>query len=132
MQDCSDGYKKQRGKCVDEDECEQELICGENSNCYNTVGSYYCQCHTGFIPEGTKPTVNFTRADGIQCKDFNECLNTSINCGPNAECVNNEGGYACICRTGYTPNNGKQTFFVGQGVQCDGKKLIFLLAFFST
>lgn len=118
MQNCSVGQKKQRGKCVDEDECEQELICGENANCFNTVGSYYCQCDTGFTPEGTKPTVNFTQADGIQCKDFNECMNTSINCGPNAECVNNQGGYACVCRTGYTPNNRKETFIVGQEVQC--------------
>ncbi|XP_056310101.1 adhesion G protein-coupled receptor E1-like isoform X3 [Danio aesculapii] len=175
MQDCSAGYKKQRGTCVDKDECEQELlVCGENANCFNTAGSYYCQCHGGFRAEGNKKPFNFTQADGIQCKDIDECVNgsnicgpnaecinnegdfacmcrtgftanngklifvvrqgvqcfdidecvdTSINCGPNAECVNNQGGYACICRTGYTPNNENETFIVGQGVQCDGLKI---------
>lgn len=175
MTNCLIGYKKQSGKCVDEDECAEELICGENANCFNTVGSYYCNCHTGFKPEGLKPAFNFTQENGVECRNINkcveenidcgsnakcvnsgeyysctcksgfisssgnktlsaglgvqdpqcveivndECVNASINCGPNAECVNNQGGYICICRTGYAPNNGKETFIAGQGVQCD-------------
>ncbi|XP_056310100.1 adhesion G protein-coupled receptor E2-like isoform X2 [Danio aesculapii] len=124
MQDCSAGYKKQRGTCVDKDECEQELlVCGENANCFNTAGSYYCQCHGGFRAEGNKKPFNFTQADGIQCKDIDECVNGSNICGPNAECINNEGDFACMCRTGFTANNGKLIFVVRQGVQCFGLKI---------
>ncbi|XP_073801130.1 adhesion G protein-coupled receptor E3 [Danio rerio] len=119
MQDCLAGYNKQKGKCVEIDECERELlVCGENANCFNTAGSYYCQCHGGFRAEGNKPPFNFTQADGIQCKDIDECVGGSNICGPNAECINNEGDFACKCRSGFTANNGMLIFVVRQGVQC--------------
>ncbi len=52
---------------IDEDECDSTpSICGNNANCSNTYGSYYCQCHEGFKP----PLTNFTQADAdaIECK----------------------------------------------------------------
>ncbi|XP_073801119.1 uncharacterized protein isoform X1 [Danio rerio] len=117
MQDCLDGYKKLGGKCEDKDECAKKHICGKKASCFNTVGSYYCQCHTGFIPEG-KPTVNFTQADGIQCKDTNECVEENIDCGFNAKCVNTEGGYYCTCQSGFLSSSGNNQFFANRGVQC--------------
>ncbi|KAL1278624.1 hypothetical protein QQF64_025297 [Cirrhinus molitorella] len=111
---CGYGYFKKKGKCVDENECESiPNICGENATCFNTMGSYYCQCHGGFTP-----THNFTQTDAIKCKDIDECVDGSADCGPNAECVNSEGGYNCKCKTGHISSNGKEIFNAGQGFQC--------------
>ena len=38
---------------VDLDECTVGTHnCGENSNCINDIGSYYCDCKTGFFGDG--------------------------------------------------------------------------------
>ncbi|XP_057202502.1 adhesion G protein-coupled receptor E2 isoform X2 [Triplophysa rosa] len=101
-------------KCVDEIECDfDNPICGDDADCFNTEGSYYCHCHKGFKPPG-----NFTANDSIKCQDINECLENSIDCGPNAQCLNVDGSYACVCNMGYYPSNGTDTFIVGQWVQC--------------
>lgn len=113
MQTCPPGYAQIKRNCVDEDECEFSSVCGDNADCTNTVGSYYCQCHEGFKPPG-----NFTAKDSITCQVINECFENSIDCGPNAECINTEGQYACVCNMGYNPSNGLETFIVGQGIQC--------------
>ncbi|KAL7883686.1 hypothetical protein SRHO_G00013440 [Serrasalmus rhombeus] len=56
---CSVSFK------TDENECElEEAICGKNTVCYNIVGSYYCQCGTGY--RETSGKVNFTLSN-------NEC-----------------------------------------------------------
>ncbi|RXN27447.1 adhesion G -coupled receptor E2-like protein [Labeo rohita] len=111
---CGYGYRKKKGKCEDDNECESDpLICGRNANCFNTDGSFYCQCDGGFTP-----THNFTQAHAFQCKDINECVDGSAVCGSNAQCVNSEGGYNCTCETGYISSNGKDLFKSGQGVQC--------------
>ncbi|XP_016430271.1 adhesion G protein-coupled receptor E2-like, partial [Sinocyclocheilus rhinocerous] len=111
---CGRGYKNQRRKCVDENECESDPpYCGKNAICFNTNGSYYCRCHEGFAP-----TNNFTQSDAIDCTDINECVNGSADCGPNAKCINSEGGYNCTCQTGYISSNGKEIFNSGQGVHC--------------
>ncbi|XP_073801131.1 adhesion G protein-coupled receptor E5 isoform X1 [Danio rerio] len=67
---------------------------------------------------GTWFTSHWDTATGKEYMDTNECVNTSINCGGNAECVNSQGGYACKCKSGYVSSSGKETFTVGQGVQC--------------
>ena len=36
---------------LDIDECEGDNNCSVNSNCTNTVGSYYCTCFTGYDDE---------------------------------------------------------------------------------
>ncbi len=33
--------------------------------------------------------------------DINECLNSSLVCGPNANCSNYNGNYSCSCWEGY-------------------------------
>ncbi|XP_056608703.1 LOW QUALITY PROTEIN: adhesion G protein-coupled receptor E1 [Triplophysa dalaica] len=115
VQTCLPGYKLiKRNGCVDEDECVYEdQICGDNAECFNTNGGYYCQCHEGFKPPG-----NFTANNSITCQDIDECLENSINCGFNAECINADGSYTCVCNMGYTPSTGAQTFIVRQGVEC--------------
>lgn len=38
---------------VDLDECTVDTHdCGENSNCINDIGSYYCDCKAGFFGDG--------------------------------------------------------------------------------
>uniref|UniRef100_A0A8C1JV64 Si:ch211-241f5.3 n=1 Tax=Cyprinus carpio TaxID=7962 RepID=A0A8C1JV64_CYPCA len=99
---------------IDENECESDpSICGKNARCFNTVGSYYCQCHEGFT---TNSAYNFTGTDGIECEDINECVVGSAACGPYTKCVNSEGGYNCTCEAGYISSNGKDTFKSGQGI----------------
>ncbi len=133
---------------IDDNECESDpSICGRDATCFNTDGSYYCQCHEGFT---THSTHNFTQEDRIECEgkesliwwisydlcaaektsesvhlfsDINECVDGSADCGPNTECVNSEGGYKCTCEDGYITRDGKEMFNAGQGVQCIGKKL---------
>ncbi|KAG5279227.1 hypothetical protein AALO_G00075470 [Alosa alosa] len=117
---CKDGCKKERnGSCIDENECDEEeveLLCGHNAECFNTEGSYYCQCEFGF--KSTKGNVNFTGEDSVTCQDINECVVENIDCGPHTTCVNNMGGYTCMCEDGFKTSSGKETFQVDQGVTC--------------
>ena len=39
---------------LDIDECKTNLCsCDVNADCLNTIGSYVCRCHTGYIGDGT-------------------------------------------------------------------------------
>ncbi|XP_054460594.1 adhesion G protein-coupled receptor E5 [Anoplopoma fimbria] len=94
---CENGLKRKGGQCIDEDECEEDL-CGENTKCFNTEGSFSCQCLQGY--KNVKGQVNFT-LEGI-CQDINECSDVYNICGPVANCSNQIGGYNCTCHSGYT------------------------------
>lgn len=50
---------------ADEDECKEYSPCTDHAMCFNTIGSYYCQCLSGF--NNTKGFVNFTGVDEGQC-----------------------------------------------------------------
>ncbi|XP_048846572.1 adhesion G protein-coupled receptor E5-like isoform X2 [Brienomyrus brachyistius] len=85
--------------CIDVNECEDPVThCGKNAICFNTVGSYYCQCKIGFIPSNTK---NFTSTTG-QCLDIDECKEEPDICGQNADCLNEIGSYYCECKPGFS------------------------------
>ncbi|KAM4595785.1 adhesion G protein-coupled receptor E5, partial [Fundulus diaphanus] len=87
--------------CTDVDECtDTPRICGNNSWCNNTIGSYFCSCIPGFYNPTLKRTFNFTSEQG-ECRDFNECLENTANCGPHATCKNLIGSYECSCKSGY-------------------------------
>ena len=47
--ECPEGYVVDASgtRCVDEDECEDELMC--EFGCENVVGSYNCKCPVGFM-----------------------------------------------------------------------------------
>ena len=48
---CGGLYKGWKGPNCDEDvnECEEMMLaCGANANCFNTNGSYICECHNWF------------------------------------------------------------------------------------
>ena len=55
------------------------------------------------------------------CKDVNECNNGRHNCDKNAYCLNLDGGFRCICNSGFT----------GDGVSCHAKvkMALYLLLF---
>uniref|UniRef100_A0A674DMF9 CD97 antigen-like n=1 Tax=Salmo trutta TaxID=8032 RepID=A0A674DMF9_SALTR len=112
----------------DENECnlpsddyndETPHICGENATCFNTEGSFYCQCALGF--RSSSQRVNFTADSPEKCIDINECLENKDTCGPNAECNNILGSYSCICNEGFVSSTGVERFIFGQGVTCEGK-----------
>lgn len=43
------------------------------------------------------------RFEGPECNvDINECLRQTVQCAPNAGCINTEGAYNCTCWPGYT------------------------------
>ncbi|CAB1337331.1 unnamed protein product [Coregonus sp. 'balchen'] len=89
---------------IDIDECSNNsLICGDNSACFNTVGSYYCECLTGF-----KDFAGATR----QCLDIDECAENQHICGEWDICLNQVGSYQCKCPTGFSNYNYRRTHCV--------------------
>lgn len=52
---------------TDDNECGNlTQPCGENANCTNTEGSYYCMCVSGFRSSSNKD--RFITNDGTICK----------------------------------------------------------------
>ncbi|KAM9314708.1 adhesion G protein-coupled receptor E5 isoform 2-T2 [Pholidichthys leucotaenia] len=99
---CEIGFSFKDGKCVDVNECDENL-CGNHTTCYNTEGSYYCQCKSGFRHTGNQSS--FTGLEG-QCLDIDECSDLQYYqgdiCGKKGKCKNNIGSYWCKCEQGYT------------------------------
>lgn len=114
-------------RCVDINECELlGTPCGRRGTCLNTIGSYECECDTGyeFNPStGVCTDINeclltnpcgvgtcrnlpgryrcfcpqgYQFIDGGTCVNINECVETPNICG-DAQCIDEEGGYHCIC-----------------------------------
>ncbi|XP_013890224.1 CD97 antigen [Austrofundulus limnaeus] len=102
---CDKGLVLQKGQCVDINECDYS-ICGKDSFCFNTIGSYYCVCHPGFI--NSRGNINFTAQTG-QCIDTNECLTNKNICDHLSKCENLIGSYACNCQSGYVNINNNKT-----------------------
>ncbi|CAH3170775.1 unnamed protein product, partial [Porites evermanni] len=74
----------------DIDECG-EHVCGPNTLCFNTNGSYSCACQAGFRSK------NHT----LNCTDIDECLENTYTCDSASNCENTLGGYDCRCKEGY-------------------------------
>ncbi|XP_029998092.1 adhesion G protein-coupled receptor E2-like [Sphaeramia orbicularis] len=89
--------------CNDIDECEMSdgHICGPESNCTNTIGSYFCTCWKGY--EGTDPTSPPMWKN--PCIDIDECLDNI--CGDGGTCTNNPGSYVCDCHKGFLLSPGQ-------------------------
>ncbi|KAF5895634.1 EGF-containing fibulin-like extracellular matrix protein 1 isoform X1, partial [Clarias magur] len=85
---CSPGYTMdEQNYCRDIDECNTgRHTCSADQTCYNTRGSFLCQCPPGY------------QKSGDQCVDRDECL-MSHYCMH--RCVNVPGSYYCECNTGY-------------------------------
>ncbi|XP_072038061.1 fibrillin-2-like isoform X2 [Amphiura filiformis] len=90
--ECYNGFLLDEEKmlCTDRDECEENPnICGFNSTCTNTIGSYQCACGVGYAP-------GFMG----KCMDIDECRRQRDFCA--FRCQNIPGSFRCICPFGYT------------------------------
>ncbi|XP_064612337.1 uncharacterized protein LOC135476257 [Liolophura sinensis] len=86
---CKDGWKGD--KCdVDIQECSTVNICGNLETCTELLGSYRCDCNTGY------------QKSGDSCEDIDECASSKDNECAQA-CVNTVPGYSCDCWAGFKP-----------------------------
>ncbi|XP_053376834.1 neurogenic locus notch homolog protein 1-like [Mercenaria mercenaria] len=121
---CKHGYGKH--SCTDINECSGQSSCKNGGTCKNTIGSFICQCRTGW----TGPTCEVdidecnlgycTNAStctnspgsfhcrcnrgfhGRQCTDLNECKIPVKLCQHESTCLNHYGSFACRCGEGYS------------------------------
>ncbi|XP_054253822.1 fibrillin-2 isoform X1 [Indicator indicator] len=84
------------GEAVDIDECKEIPGICANGVCINQIGSFRCECPTGF---------NYNDLL-LVCEDIDECSNGDNLCQRNADCINSPGSYRCECAAGYklSPN----------------------------
>uniref|UniRef100_A0AAQ5ZQ50 Growth arrest-specific 6 n=1 Tax=Amphiprion ocellaris TaxID=80972 RepID=A0AAQ5ZQ50_AMPOC len=75
----------------DVDECSKRNG-GCDHECNNTMGSYRCSCHQGYMLVGRH-----------MCNDVDECEDPGV-CGT-ARCENKEASYDCLCDVGYVYDN---------------------------
>ena len=90
---------------LDINECEDNNG-GCSQLCINTIGSYYCNCNTGyhFIDNSTTICIGrYSCEKYLMCQlcflDTNECL--SNNGGCEQVCTNTNGTFYCTCNHGY-------------------------------
>ncbi|XP_037544986.1 adhesion G protein-coupled receptor E1 [Nematolebias whitei] len=116
---CPVGFTKLESRCVDLDECVvQEDICGKNAQCFNTIGSYYCQCKDGYKSTNG---VNFTAVSNANCIDIDECKEPKDICGPHAICTNAVPHYKCSCKEGFVSSAEVKFFTKSDNVTCRDK-----------
>ncbi|XP_070704552.1 adhesion G protein-coupled receptor E5 [Pempheris klunzingeri] len=120
---CPNGLKAVKQTCIDNDDCAVDEDnpdytgpCGDNANCFNTYGSFYCQCVDGFM--SSMNTVNFSAETSATCRDINECVEDKDLCGSNAQCFNAIPLYSCICDGGFISSTGVESFRLGDNVKC--------------
>ncbi|XP_006007076.2 fibrillin-2 [Latimeria chalumnae] len=84
------------GKAIDIDECREIPGICANGVCINQIGSFRCECPTGFSYNDLL----------LVCEDIDECSNGDNLCQRNADCINSPGSYRCECSAGFklSPN----------------------------
>ncbi|XP_068744305.1 uromodulin-like [Montipora capricornis] len=98
---CHPGFTREYPNCTDIDECSLgNSPCQAHSKCINLIGSYTCECLSGF--------------SGKDCFDIDECNSEMHDCDEHATCTNTIGSYTCACDTG----------FRGDGISCKDKRTI--------
>ncbi|NWU93884.1 HMCN1 protein, partial [Upupa epops] len=88
---CDPGYQLKGRKCVDVNECRQN-VCRPDQLCKNTRGGYKC---IDLCPNG------MTKAENGTCIDIDECRDGTHHCRYNQLCENTRGSYRCVCPRGY-------------------------------
>ncbi|XP_072104500.1 adhesion G protein-coupled receptor E3-like isoform X2 [Mobula birostris] len=138
---CKEGYMNsnngsnftEQENCADYDECSGwksvvEALCGANTVCNNTEGSFYCNCQEGYMNLNNKS--NFTEWEN--CTDYDECSGgksvVEALCGANTVCNNTEGSFYCNCQEGYMNLNNKSNFTERENCtdydECSGGKSV--------
>lgn len=125
--DCGKGLKCQASgrsySCLDIDECRfaPRKCTGDHEICVNSYGDYSCKCRDQFrrnpqtqkcertnvctgvtCPRGYRCVI--VDRSNFQCKDINECEESTAKCRTNQRCVNYPGGHYCSCQDGYRLN----------------------------
>ncbi|CAO2590537.1 Nid2 [Lemmus lemmus] len=104
--ECTPGYQGDGRSCVDVNECATGFHhCGPNSVCVNVLGSYRCECRSGYEFADDQHTCV------LIAPPSNPCLDGSHSCAPagQARCIHQGGSsFSCACLPG----------FVGTGHQC--------------
>ncbi|KAL1780690.1 nidogen-2 [Sigmodon hispidus] len=104
--ECTPGFQGDGRSCVDVDECASGFHhCGPNSVCVNVLGSYRCECRSGYEFADDQHTCI------LIAPPSNPCLDGSHTCAPEgqARCIHHGGrSFSCACLPG----------FVGTGHQC--------------
>ncbi|XP_068435017.1 adhesion G protein-coupled receptor E5 isoform X2 [Clinocottus analis] len=120
---CENGFIVMDQTCTDHNECaidedypDEVGPCGENADCHNTFGSFYCQCADGFT--SSTGALNFKAGTSATCKDVNECLKDKDTCGFDATCFNTIPHYSCICDDGFISTTGVESFHRSDNVSC--------------
>lgn len=88
VNECS--REKQGNETLTSNFTQDSELCGKESVCINTPGSYRCECRPGY--EGNPRE---------ECFDINECISGTA-CGINAKCFNVPGSFKCLCPKGFT------------------------------
>ena len=68
-------------------ECNLSNICGDNSICTDSDGSFECACIDGYANAESG------------CQDIDECISSP--CDVNASCTNGRGDLNCECNAGF-------------------------------
>ena len=96
---------------ADLDECEFRLYsCDINADCKNTIGSYECQCRSGYRGSGRICNGNISYISNMALNimflttDIDECDTGLNSCPEGSNCRNLVGGYSC----GVPPNIERQ------------------------
>ncbi|XP_070160368.1 nidogen isoform X1 [Polyergus mexicanus] len=88
---CNPGYEGDGTTCSPIDECNDNSECEENERCtYHPVSSRYeCTCNPGFSLVDDRCVLS-------------DCSTNPSQCHVNAQCVSSgDGGYKCVCISGY-------------------------------
>ncbi|KAJ8778401.1 hypothetical protein J1605_013588 [Eschrichtius robustus] len=104
--ECASGYQGDGRSCVDVNECATGFHrCGPNSVCVNLLGSYRCECRSGYEFADDRHTCVLIAPPPNPCEDGHH------NCAPagQAQCIHHGGSsFSCACLPGYA----------GDGHQC--------------
>ncbi|KXJ13424.1 Nephronectin [Exaiptasia diaphana] len=126
MWPCKDFRVKRNMQCiqVELDECLNPSSCNNNSRCFNTIGSYVCDCLPGYKKEsgncGRSSNMNVNWESKNVCEledrenvcglvDIDECATGSHSCHSSATCTNNHGSYSCACNDNFAGDGRKCT-----------------------
>ncbi|XP_033121977.1 galactose-specific cell agglutination protein gsf2-like [Anneissia japonica] len=75
-EECRQGFQQVDDSCHDINECESEL-CGENTYCMNTDGSFLCECNAGYIQGDSGCIEPTTAGDQTTVEAVESSMSTS-------------------------------------------------------